>query len=285
MQEAEVIQIVTAVASCLCTGLALLIGAVVIYVVIKKLGTSSPAARQSTSAASPQPAAAPAGSSSSGGLDGWLRSSGYRLAGLPAEPLQPHVDGAPDAFKVLGQDGGELVLRREHEGTHANWSQRYGGSAGGYTFANAWAILLDGAPAIPFEVADREFQSSQAGNIRRSWTPTYQGEIRFQDPQLGARFRAYSPHPLRALDILERPDVREALLALTEVDIHVGGEAAVFNDPLQTNVLHALGGTQAMMAMARTDPYAAYTRIQPMHDRVHSLLLALSLRDSWLLLG
>ena len=212
----------------------------------------------------------------SGGLEAWLTDSGYRFEGLPDSPLSAHVAEAPGAFAVLGTEGGELVLRRNHDGAHATWAQRYGGAMTGYTFSNAWNVFLASAPAVSIQIADKQFVSSRHGNIKRRWEPAFDGEVGFQDGEMAGRFRAYSTDPEAARAILERADIKAELLALAEVDLLVDGDIAMLNDPLQTNVLDVLGGQAAMMAMARSDPYSAYTRITPFHKRVHALLVTMS---------
>lgn len=229
--------------------------------------------------------------------------SGYRHVGMEPAPLEQQAQRSLELMKNYGDYTIEMV---RDVGTHrVLWEMRtrpYQSSdsqlpgrrplrwkeAGGKTsrvpgavthvrgskLSFGWRIPLSSPPTVLLHIADRALRDVGDDGSESPLNPEYPGAGAIGDRELDARFDLYAPDPAAARRRLSDAAVRTALLALTTVNVIVRSNEVLFDDPMQSNILAALGGMGEMIAMA-SDPGQIMARSLPVHDRIAALMVRL----------
>jgi hypothetical protein len=210
-----------------------------------------------------------------GSLDGvraFFARSGYQFAHLRGAPVEQQVAHWQDIYTKSSYAKGSYDLQfvRHVHGVELAWHQVTFVEGRKRVWSESWRITPSPAPRVLFHVSERE----NLKRTERGWQPSFPTLVSTGDAAFDERFVVYVPEaPLveRATAVLASPPVREALNALTYVDLRVLPDQVVCSDPLDRN-LSAIVGELALLA-ATVDPGGTFLKSLPVHERMAKLLV------------
>ena len=206
-------------------------------------------------------------------LLGFFAGSGYRYRGVDGgAEAQLREYRRREAQATAGSF--ELELVREREGRlvrhdyRAGYRQRFGKEL--FVLSCSWSTALERPPRCRWQAADRALDAVGRKRRERSWNALYAHKVASGDAELDARLVFYADDAAALATVLATPGLKEALLALDEVDLHVDGEQVLFADPLQKNLQVALDAAAGAGAPGFGQP--ELPRTIAAHDRIATLL-------------
>ncbi len=169
----------------------------------------------------------------------------------------------PQRTHMVREVGGDEV----HLETHTTQS------GAGLRVSYAWSTPRPSNCALHVverTVADgltRALRDSMRGR-ERDFAPAWPTAFATGDAQLDARFRVFAPSAEHAQAALA---LREALLALSYVELRADAQGVHLSDPFQENLLARMGGPMGMARIAEPSGIAAQVTL---HEQAAALVLA-----------
>jgi hypothetical protein len=223
-------------------------------------------------------------------LRSYFERTGYRYTHISEEALDAQVRYAEQTIGATQRGGGgsfEMDLVRDYHGVRIRHHQFMGtkpNAPNTYIMSCNWKLYGDKQPKTHFQAAARSLSSvgkavkEMFGNTTRHWSAHYPQKVESGDPELDKRFVFFGENAEAVTRALQFPGLKEAMLAVQELDLLVDDEGVSFADPMQKNLRASMGGTVGAMAVGM-DYGKLLSLTIPVHDQVAELL-ALASRAS-----
>lgn len=187
----------------------------------------------------------------------FMEKTGYRVAGASDPSIESSLRVWSAAFEQQRKKASyDVTVWRDAQGWMLTQRTFMGFSdpkSRVYTMAASWQMVA--RPRVRVHIAEKSLGGMGqriAGAItstKRCFEPRYTVPIQTGDAGLDGRFQIWGEDPAAVASVLRYPGLREALLAMPEVDLAIGDEGVVLNDPEQKNLRAGMGGTFGAMAM------------------------------------
>jgi hypothetical protein len=210
----------------------------------------------------------------------FFERTGYRYADILGQPLEAHIAHGEQLMKGASK-GYRLHMVRDFYGLPIHSVQEYSVESGltstKTSMSYAWSLPLQQPARFHLQIAEKSLRGFAKGvkeafsSSERVWNQQYPHEVKSGDPQFDGRFFVYSDNPQAAYAALQAPALRQVLLQCTEVDLTVYPDQLRFADPLQKNIMAAMGGTFGAMSMG-TNPSKMMELTIPVHDHMAHVL-------------
>jgi hypothetical protein len=215
-------------------------------------------------------------------LQRFFEHTGYRLLGMEGSPIESQVQAAADVWLGGPRAPGEPIVPRPYTRDLAGDRLIYYHGApedadpwGAPLGQSAWVLLLREPVHTPWSLREKNV------GMRLLWTvltlhrfsrlkPRLPGAI-LVEPALRARFALYAEDRAAADAVLTEPEIREALLACVDLDLHVLKDRIVFMDPLHRNLAAGSGGMVASQIL-KGDPERQLELMAMSHMHIAGLL-------------
>lgn len=210
----------------------------------------------------------------------FLQQTGFRVVGAEQQDLSQQAELA---LRAIGQEGGPTGQEwvRDCGGVEVRHFFRRVEKNGTTYYWCRWSSRSSHGPRVLLQVIERSAVGTLAKldqlveSRQYDWKQELPHSVALADPELTRRFLVFANDPAWVAQLLQRPGVRDALLACKHVDLDVKPDGVRLADPFRVNLLAALGGGAGML-MAGYDPRAITQAIQPVHERSCWLVATLS---------
>jgi hypothetical protein len=209
----------------------------------------------------------------------FFERTGYRYPALPAEPIQAHLDRATADVNAMGSGNSSIVYVRNAGRLLVTFEQSSSSSGNTYSISCSWRANLPAQPRVPFQIADKSFDSTLKAvgdafsNSKRVWHAAFPTRIQTGIPEVDSKYVVYGHDPQAVTAALRaNPGLVALLNQCVEVDLTVGPQEVVFGDPMQTNMQAAMGGMVGNMALG-FDMGKRMELSIPVHDRMADILV------------
>ena len=214
----------------------------------------------------------------------FFEQTGYRFSDQPTAPMNQQLALAGERMRDYYAGKGELNLVRDYHGLSIHHMMKSSfSSANTVSYFCSWTIALQAPPRVEWQAADKRLTGvgkavkEAFSNSSRSWEAKFP-KVESGDGELDKKLNFYGNDAEAVRRVLLSPGLKEALLVLSEVDLDVTSKGVRFSDPMQKNLLAAMGGKMGAMTIG-TDFAAAFQLTLPVHEQIAELL-ALSVRAS-----
>jgi hypothetical protein len=210
----------------------------------------------------------------------------YRLLGMEDLPAEAQADIVANAWQNPAQapegpitprpytrdlGGDRLVYYHRGVGASNPWGAPLGQSA--------WVLHLREPVRAPWSLREKNASLRLLrAALSRDWFQRFDPGLpraQLPDPRLNARFAIHADELAAANATLADPEIREALLACPDLDLHVQEDRIVFLDPRCKNLGSGMGGMMTGLMLAQ-DPDAYMALLTMAHERILDLLAAIA---------
>lgn len=213
-------------------------------------------------------------------MQAFFERTGYAFPDLRQAPVPAQVDRWEQIeraqFTSLQH---ELQIVRSYQGLEIHFRHAQSTTTEGRQRTRSYSQTWSTPPlqiSAPFHVVHRGLLAPGALGRATNWQPAFPHAVPTGDPEIDQRYVFFTPMPQdRLRHIALNPRFRAALLSLPYVDLRVLPDCAVFSDPVQLNLVTAMGGPGAS-ATLMSKPGKAFEIGLPVHERIADLLLGAS---------
>ena len=215
------------------------------------------------------------------GIRVFLDRTGFRLVGAVGPEPEASVQAWLKAYRLQRSTGRYAVsmarVINDQRIVHEAQMVPRDDDATVIDVSASWT-LTTALPATRFHIAERSFGGTMTdcadavAGRSREFRPRYSVAITTGDSELDRRFQIWGVDPAGVATALQDPQLKQALLAIPEVDLEVGEQGVYFSDPFQKNLLSKMGGAAGVVALGGNMGKTLELSVE-IHDRIGNLMV------------